>query len=291
MYTAKSHEEPEVTGNPLGQPPSALGPRHSALLQSLLDRRPDLWRGRAAGRSRPAGVPTGFTALDKELTWGGWPPAGLIELLGDGPGEGLGLVLPALARLGAAARWLLLVDPPWHPFAPALAARGLLLERLVVAKAGEAAAWAAEQGLRSGACAAVLLWGGRWDSAALRRLQLAAETGGALAFLFRDSSAARNPSPAPLRLRLGAAAAPGGAGYRVEVIKQRGGRAGALLSLGAPSDSTGLGEAAAAKGPSNHPQPPLMSPSCRSGFSPTATFEAAGEFPVGLKSDLPPAAA
>ena len=148
---------------------------------------------------------------------------------------------------------MLLVDPPWHPFAPALAARGLLLERLVVARAGESAAWAAEQGLRSGACAAVLLWGGRWDSAALRRLQLAAETGGALAFLFRDSSAARNPSPAPLRLRVDAGVASGGAGYRVEVIKQRGGRPGALLSLGAPSDSTFVGRASARQRPFSQP--------------------------------------
>ena len=245
---------------PTGQSLSALGPRSSALLESLIDQRPDLWRGRSTSQSLPVGVPTGFAALDGELTWGGWPPGSLSELHAEAPGSGLGLVLPALARLGSEDRWLLLVDPPWHPFAPALAARGLLLERLVVARAGESAAWAAEQGLRSGACAAVLLWGGRWDSAALRRLQLAAETGGALAFLFRDSSAARNPSPAPLRLRVDAGVASGEAGYRVELIKQRGGRPGVVLSLGAPSDSTGLGEAAAAKGPSNHPQPPLMPP-------------------------------
>jgi hypothetical protein len=77
----------------------------------------------------------------------------------------------------------------------------------------------------------VLVWGGRWDTAALRRLQLAAETGGALAFLFRDSASARHPSPAPLRLQVGAGVAAGVTGYRVKVLKQRGGSAGALLRL------------------------------------------------------------
>lgn len=223
-------------GHPRDEVPSVLGPRPSPLLESLLDRRPDLWRGRSVPRSLPPGVPTGFVDLDQELPWGGWPPGGLVELLIDAPGEGLGLVLPALVRLGSVARWLLLVDPPWDPFAPALAAWGLMIERLVVVRGGETAAWAAEQGLRSGACAAVLLWSGLQEWAVLRRLQLAAETGGGLGFLFRGSAAARHPSPASLRLRVGAGLEPGGAGYRVEVIKQRGGRPGALLSLGAPGD-------------------------------------------------------
>jgi cell division inhibitor SulA len=196
-------------------------------IQQLIDRRSDLWRGRVARDLAPAGVPTGLAALDRELPWGGWPPGSLSELLAARPGDGLGLVLPALARLSAQSRWLLLVDPPLQPFAPALAARGLALERLVVAQAGERRAWAAEQGLRSGACAAVLLWGGRWDDTALRRLQLAAQTGDALAFLFRDLAAARAPSPAPQRLAVQTT----GAGYRVTVLKQRGGRAGAVLSL------------------------------------------------------------
>jgi len=197
-------------------------------IESLLGRRSDLWRGRARGRAVPEGVPTGHQALDRELPWGGWPPGSLIELLAGHPGDGLGLVVPALARLSTGLRWVLLVDPPWHPFAPALAARGLALERLVVAEAGERLAWGAEQGLRSGACSAVLVWGGRWEGAALRRLQLAAQDGDALGFLFRDAAAARNPSPAPLRLRVAGI----GAGYRVEVLKQRGAPPGAVMDLG-----------------------------------------------------------
>jgi cell division inhibitor SulA len=196
-------------------------------LQNLIDGRPDLWRGRATPQALPAGLPTGYAALDLELPWGGWPPGNLCELLVERPGAGLGLVLPVLARLSAQARWLLLVDPPLRPFAPALAARGLALERLVVASARGLGAWAAEQGLRSGACSAVLVWGGRWDTASLRRLQLAAASGGAIAFLFRNPGAARTPSPAALRLGV----EPAGPGYRVRVIKQRGGRPGAVLGL------------------------------------------------------------
>lgn len=204
-------------------------------LQHLLDRRPDLWRGRAASPALPAGLPTGFDDLDRELPWGGWPPGGLCELLAERPGDGFGLVLPALVRLSAQARWLLLVDPPLRPFAPALAARGLALERLALIQAGERCAWAAEQGLRSGDCAAVLVWGGRWDTASLRRLQLAAASGAALAFLFRVPGAARNPSPAVLRLGV----EPAGPGYRVAVLKQRGGRPGAVLGLGAIDGAPG----------------------------------------------------
>jgi len=197
-------------------------------IQQILDRHPDLWRGRVAPEQVPAGVPTGCAALDRELVWGGWPPGSLSELLSARMGDGLGLVLPTLARLSTEPRWLLLVDPPWLPFAPALAAHGLVLEQVVVINAGTRSAWAAEQGLGSGACAAVLLWGGGpWNPTRLRRLQLAAETGGALAFLFRDPAACGGPSPAPLRLQVERIAD----GRRVTVLKQRGGRGGVVLTL------------------------------------------------------------
>ncbi len=198
-------------------------------LEQLLAGRPDLWRGSAASAAAPAGVSTGYAALDAVLPWGGWPPASLTEVLDERPEGALGLALPALARLSRGPRWLLLVDPPLPPFAPALAARGLDLARLAVVSAGGEGAWAAEQGLRSGACSAVLVWGreGPWRGVALRRLQLAAQAGGALALLFRAPSAVRDPSPAALRLRVRT----GAAGLEVEVLKQRGARPGGALRL------------------------------------------------------------
>jgi cell division inhibitor SulA len=195
-------------------------------LDQLLNARHDLWRGRAISAAIPAGLSTGFAALDALLPWRGWPPGALSEILNDRPGGGLALLKPALAQLSAEARWLLFLDPPFIPFAPALAASGVELTRLLVVGGGEAA-WAAEQGLRSGACSAVLIWGGRWGMATLRRLQLAAEAGGAAAFLFRGEDAASEHSPAVLRMRV----RPALAGMEVMVLKLRGGRGGTKLSL------------------------------------------------------------
>ncbi|MEA3275457.1 MAG: translesion DNA synthesis-associated protein ImuA [Pseudomonadota bacterium] len=196
-------------------------------LEELLDQRQDLWRGRTVSAATPPGVSTGFAALDAILPWRGWPPGALSEILDNRPGGAFALVQPALVRLSGQARWLLLVDPPWIPYAPTLFAAGVDLSRLAVVEAGKEAAWAAEQGLRSGACSAVLAWGGRWESAALRRLQLAAEAGNAMALLFRGEAAVRQHSPAALRLQV----RPSIAGVEVTVLKQRGARAGATLEL------------------------------------------------------------
>ena len=210
-------------------------------LEQLLAGRADLWRGRAAPTATPAGVPTGYPALDLALPWRGWPPASLSEVLDPRPEGALGLVLPALARLSRGPRWLLLVDPPLPPFAPALAARGLDLTRLVAVTAGGDSAWVAEQGLNSGACSAVLIWGGDspWRGLALRRLQVAAQAGGALALLFRGEAAARDPSPAALRLQV----RPTRTGLAVRILKQRGGHPTGVLELGRPewTRSTGPG--------------------------------------------------
>ena len=62
------------------------------------------------------------------------------------------------------------------------------------------ALWAFEQCLRSGACAAVLGWPAQADAQALRRLQVAADSGDCLGFAFRDRRHAANASPAALRL-------------------------------------------------------------------------------------------
>jgi len=196
-------------------------------LEQLLNGRHDLWRGREAPADVPAGLPTGFPDLDALLPWRGWPPGCVTELLDERPGGPFELLLPTMVDAAERGRWLLLVSPPFVPYAPTLVARGLDLTHMALVVPGEEVAWAAEQGLRSGACAAVLVWGGRWNDRTLRRLQLASAAGDSAAFLFRDGAAARGHSAAALRL--GVRTVPGG--LELTLLKLRGGRAGRRLML------------------------------------------------------------
>lgn len=182
----------------------------------------DLWRGSAAPTvSRPSACPTGLESLDTALPSGGWPH-GLTELLipADGVGE-LRLLWPALARLTAQEGRIVLVAPPYLPYAPAWQAAGVALRMLQVIEAeGVDALWAAEQCMRSGTCAAVLCWPRTSDDRLLRRLQVAAETGRTHGFAIRPASAVRNPSPAMLRIAIEC-----GPQRSLRVIKCRGGLA------------------------------------------------------------------
>jgi cell division inhibitor SulA/protein ImuA len=175
-------------------------------------------------------VPTGFRELDAELPGGGWPVGSLAELLPahDGIGE-LRLLGPALSRLARAGGRLAWIAPPYLPYAPALAAAGIALEQVLIVRTATArdALWAAEQALRSAACAAVLLWPGAARYAALRRLQLAAENTRAATFVFRAPQAAAEASPAALRLALDTAAG----GIAVRILKRRGGTCARPIAL------------------------------------------------------------
>ncbi len=213
-----------------GSSPAAEAAEREPLERLLADAR--VWRGRQTRAPHLRVLATGWPALDAALPGGGWPLGALTEVLVEAPGRGeLSLLLPALARLTDARRedaWIAWVAPPHIPYAPALAAAGLRLERILVVNAGRDAAWAAEQTLRSGLCAAVIGWFERIDERGLRRLQLAAEEGGALGVAFRDAERRGQTSPAALRLRVGAAAREvaeaGDDGILVDVVKCRGGR-------------------------------------------------------------------
>ncbi len=180
---------------------------------------PAIWRARSAVRA-PRGLPTGFAELDERLPGKGWPRTGLIEILVSRFGSGeLYLLLPALAALtrAATARWCVWVAPPLIPFAPALASRGVALDRVAVV-GGTRSLWAFEQTLGSGACDAVLAWARQPKPRDIRRLQLAAERGRTLGVLFRPRRAARQASTAVLRLSL----EPLAPGVRITLLKGRG---------------------------------------------------------------------
>ncbi|MBN8727936.1 MAG: translesion DNA synthesis-associated protein ImuA [Xanthomonadales bacterium] len=170
-------------------------------LESLLAAQ-TLWHAGRTASLTTDGEPTGHVELDALLPQRGWPRGALTELLlpADGVGE-LSLLLPTLARLSRRGAPIVLVAPPYLPYAPAWQAAGVDLMQLEVVEAPPRdALWAFEQCLRSGACAAVVGWPLQADAAALRRLQVAAGSGACLGFALRDRAQADNPSPAALRL-------------------------------------------------------------------------------------------
>lgn len=187
-------------------------------LDSLLHER-RVWRGRPA--PLPASrQPTGHALLDEALPTGGWPESALSEILL--PAEGVGelqLLWPSLARLTQTGERVVLVAPPHIPYAPAWQAAGIDLRQLQVVQAADQrdALWATEQCLRSGSCGAVLCWPQMAEDKALRRLQVAAESGQTLGFASRPLQAAKNPSPAALRIAIDAQPA------QLRVLKCRGG--------------------------------------------------------------------
>jgi hypothetical protein len=193
--------------------------RNDAALADVL-RHPAIWRRGAMPALGGDALSTGLAALDALLPGGGWPRGALTEILIDEDGIGeCSLLLPALATLTAARRRVVFVAPPYIPYAPALAAAGVDLAQLVhIDAAALDTHWTAEQCLRAGCCGAVLNWLPRTDYRQLRRLQLAAETGGAIGFVFRPIAAARETSPAALRLKVVADAQ----GPRIEILKCRG---------------------------------------------------------------------
>ncbi len=204
-------------------PTSPTRPPHTLL------QHPDLWRAGQLDAACPS-QPTGFAVLDAHLPGGGWPLGGLTELLLAQAGIGeLQLLAPALARLSTRQRWIIWINPPFVPYAPALAAHGIDTSKILLVhttrrgassaaaphtpsgqaeppgkRAAREALWALERASRSGTCSAALAW---LDERYLRpqdtqRLQLAAAQGKTLTCLFRPAEARQKASMAPLRLHL-----------------------------------------------------------------------------------------
>ncbi len=200
-------------------PPVALG----ALL-----RNPLIWRGDQYASVALASIPTGFKPLDEQLPGGGWPRAALTEFLVDRQGIGeLSLLMPALSRLSQGKDWIVLVAPPYVPYAPALASQGIDLSKVVIINAvtEQEKVWAAERCLRSSTCSAVLFWAAKQTHQAYRRLQWAAEMGQAWGIVFGPTRQARQASPAALRLMLTSEQSR----LKIHLLKRRGG--GALPEL------------------------------------------------------------
>lgn len=194
-------------------------------------------------------LPFGLAALDAALPGGGLALAALHEAAGAGPDVEHGaaaalLIAGILARLPGPVLWV--IQRP-DLFAPGLAGVGLHPDRVVFAEAGRDVLAVMEEGLRQPGLAAVVgEVEGRLGLVASRRLQLAAEHGGLLAFALRRSRsfedpALNEPTASVTRWRVAALPSPpplaeapdtpglGRARWRLELRRCRGGEAGSWI--------------------------------------------------------------
>lgn len=181
-----------------------------------------VWRGDALGRPVTASCASGFGALDAALPGGGWPGFGLTELLLSPAGTlEFRLLGPALGRVCAVGREVVLVGPPHLPHLPGLLPHGVTARQLVWVQADTPAErlWATEQLVKAGSCGAVLAWLPQARPAQLRRLQVLASDHEGPVWLCRPAVAARESSAASLRLLVRPGA---GWALSVDVIKRKG---------------------------------------------------------------------
>lgn len=159
----------------------------------------DFSRSGATRNPRQPALSTGFAALDVMLPHNGWPVGAITEIFCPEPSHfALPLVLPALARLSQAKRWLAMIAPPNAPTASHLQAQGISPSQLLIIHphATSNGLWAVERALRAGTCSAVLSWVNNADHHAMQDLRGAALAGNCCGIVFRPEWAVVHPSAA-----------------------------------------------------------------------------------------------
>lgn len=197
--------------------------------------------GAVDGERRPP-LTTGADEVDAHMSAGGLTRHGLHELLappgvvatgtvGAAAGFAAALSIRAVGRTDAPVLWCRpLRSREGDLYAPGLAAHGFDLSRLIVVRPEDETAtlWAMEEGLRSGALAAVVGEVEVHTHAAYRRLQLAAERGGVPGFLMRAGDPVRAAGPVSTRWAIvpaksaGGARWPGAPRFDVHLLRARG---------------------------------------------------------------------
>lgn len=200
-------------------------------------------RAAPAGRGAAVRVPTGLPELDRLLPFRGYPGGEVTQVVAVPGGGGLSLVVPALAAVTARGRLAALVDGEGTVYPPALAARGVDLDRLLIVRPGDGAArpaeWAVQEALRCPAFPLVVAFAVPVDAVACRRWRGAAEASEGAAVLV---SRPGGPADLPVALRLAVEPVPGkgrSRPARVRVERVRGTAPGltATVELGEPEGS------------------------------------------------------
>jgi protein ImuA len=205
----------------------------NALLQTLQQQVRQLEKSRISEQT--AVCSTGCEAFNRLLPAGGWQPGMLVEWFTSYSGGGAMTLAVALAREAAKSGGLIVLSDPRKQFyAPAAVALGFDPAQLVILQPPSPAEemWALDQALRCEGVALVWAALNKLDDHDFRRLQLATEAGGTLGFLGRPARARGQPAWSDMQFLVEPqASAAGNRRLRVEVVRLRGGVAGASVML------------------------------------------------------------
>jgi protein ImuA len=217
------------------------GTRRAALLEDL---RAQVARIEGYGAEHCTGaIPFGVQSIDATLPGGGIARGALHEVAGAGPDieHASAVTLLVAGLLAQTSGPILWVSEYFDLFAPALAGVGLDPTRVLHVESGRAVLMAMEEGLRHpGLTGVVGEFSGRISLTASRRLQLAAESSGAVAFVIRrgprfDDTVLTEPTAAVTRWRVACLPSPpplphapetpglGRARWRLDLVRCRGG--------------------------------------------------------------------
>lgn len=178
---------------------------------------------------------TGVPALDRCLPLAGLRRGSLVEYLGHGnlgqghPGQGASLAFAA-ACAACEDRVLVVVDRQGQFYPPAW---GIELSQTVLIRPSNETheLWAMDQALRCPGVGAVVIRCARLDQRDFRRLQLAAEAGGALGLLVRPVKLRGQPTWADVQWLIEPQPSRDRWRLRVELARCRGGTGGSSVIL------------------------------------------------------------
>jgi protein ImuA len=185
--------------------------------------------------SKPTTIPLGGCGLGDLFPSGELPAGSLLELMPSVPGAGAWTLALLIARHACGERKALLIADPERCFYPPAARKfGIETDRTIIARprTAQEALLAVAQALRCSAIGTVIGTFERLADRDSRRLQLAAESGGAVGVLVRPVSEKGSPSFASIRLLLDPLpSARGRRRLRLEVLRCRGGHEGKTTGM------------------------------------------------------------
>jgi len=162
---------------------------------------------------------SGFPELDA-LLGGGFPPQGVVEMESIGSVGELRLLAPYL-KTSLSRGVTAFIQPPALMNSLFLHGIGLDINQVwvITPKHQHDALWTAEQCLKSGVCANILLWQDELEIHQVKRLQVASEQGACPLFILKPNMLNRLSLPVSLSLKLQGHKQ----GVSVEVLKRKGG--------------------------------------------------------------------